>query len=78
MARFFTYSRFVAWMKVLLPLVALGVPAFGVSLAAQGMPLALSWPVALLELVGGVLVIVGVHGPGPGGRATSRRAAACT
>ena len=25
MARFFTYSRFVAWMKVLLPLVALGV-----------------------------------------------------
>ncbi|SFC31800.1 DoxX family membrane protein [Massilia yuzhufengensis] len=68
-----------AWLAhALFALVALGVPAFAASLAAQGLPLALSWPVALLELVGGVLVIVGVRGPGAGRRAASRSAAACT
>jgi putative oxidoreductase len=46
----------------LLTLVAVGVPAFGAALAAQGMPTPLAWPAALIELVGGGMIVFGVYG----------------
>jgi hypothetical protein len=42
-----------------LALVALGVPAFAEALAAQGMPVP-AWPLVLVELVAGVVIILGM------------------
>lgn len=45
-----------------LKLVALAVPEFGAALVEQGMPTPMAWPVMLLELAGGALIILGFHG----------------
>jgi putative oxidoreductase len=46
----------------LLKLIVFTVPGFAAFLAAQGMAPALAWPVVLLELSGGVLILLGVRG----------------
>lgn len=46
-------------------LVAYAIPAFGADLAAMGMPLAPAWPLCLVELFGGALLMFGL----PRGRA---------
>ncbi|HEY5799900.1 MAG TPA: DoxX family protein, partial [Burkholderiaceae bacterium] len=38
------------------------VPGFAQFLGAQGMPAFLAWPVVLLELIGGTLIVLGVYG----------------
>ena len=38
------------------------MPAFAAFLNAEGMPTPTVWPVALLELAGGILIILGIHG----------------
>lgn len=46
----------------LLKLIVFTVPGFAGFLTAQGMPALLAWPVVALELAGGVLILLGVHG----------------
>lgn len=46
----------------LLKLLVFTVPGFAAFLAAQGMPAMLAWPVVLLELAGGTLILLGVRG----------------
>ena len=43
-----------------LGLAALGMPAFGDALGAQGMPLQ-ALPATLMELAGGLLILAGFH-----------------
>jgi putative oxidoreductase len=38
------------------------IPGFGAWLADQGLPATAAWPVFLLELVGGLAILVGFHG----------------
>jgi len=45
-----------------LTMAAFFVPGIAVFLAEQGMPTPLSWPAALLELVAGMLLLLGFHG----------------
>lgn len=52
-----------AWLShAFLKLAAFSMPALAAFLNAQGMPTPMAWPVALLELTGGVLIVLGVHG----------------
>ena len=52
-----------AWLShAFLKLAAFSMPALAAFLNAQGMPTPMAWPVALLELAGGVLIILGIHG----------------
>ncbi|MCC2957201.1 DoxX family protein [Massilia sp. IC2-477] len=52
-----------AWLShAFLKLAAFCVPALGSFLALEGMPTPMAWPVALLELAGGALIILGLHG----------------
>ncbi|TFW17408.1 DoxX family protein [Massilia arenosa] len=44
-----------------LKLFVFTVPGFQGFLAAHGMPPALAWPVVLLEIGGGLLILLGVH-----------------
>jgi putative oxidoreductase len=46
----------------LLKLLVFTVPGFAAFLAAQGMPALLAWPVVLLELAGGTLILLGLRG----------------
>jgi putative oxidoreductase len=46
----------------LLKLLVFTVPGFAAFLTAQGMPAMLAWPVVLLELAGGTLILLGVRG----------------
>lgn len=51
------------WLShAFLKLAAFSMPALAGFLNAQGMPTPIAWPVALLELAGGVLIILGIHG----------------
>lgn len=51
------------WIShALLKLVVFTVPGFAAFLATQGMPTFLAWPVVLMELVGGTLILLGLHG----------------
>jgi len=58
--------RFVlgsAWLAhAFLKLAAIAVPSLGAFLAVEGMPTPMAWPVALLELAGGILIVLGIHG----------------
>lgn len=52
-----------AWLShAFLKLAAFSMPALAAFLNAQGMPTPMAWPVALLELAGGVLIVLGIHG----------------
>lgn len=46
----------------LLKLIVFTIPGFESFLTSQGMPAALAWPVVLLELAGGALILTGFHG----------------
>jgi putative oxidoreductase len=46
----------------LLKLLVFTVPGFAAFLTTQGMPALLAWPVVLLELAGGSLILLGVRG----------------
>lgn len=51
------------WLShAFLKLAAFSMPALAAFLNAQGMPTPMAWPVALLELAGGVMIILGIHG----------------
>lgn len=58
-----------------LTLAALASPSFAQALAAQGMPLPLSWPAALAEF-GSALVFLSLRAPRPRLVAGQRRSAA--
>jgi putative oxidoreductase len=52
-----------AWLAhAFLKLAAFALPALGTFLALDGMPTPMAWPVALLELAGGALIVLGIHG----------------
>ncbi|WP_081897368.1 DoxX family protein [Massilia sp. BSC265] len=52
-----------AWLShAFLKLAAFSMPAVGAFLNAAGMPTPVAWPVALLELAGGILIVLGIHG----------------
>jgi putative oxidoreductase len=46
----------------LLKLFVFTVPGFAAFLAAHGLPTLLAWPVVLLELAGGTLILLGLRG----------------
>ncbi len=51
------------WIShALLKLLVFTMPGFQAFLASQGMPTILAWPVVLLEIGGGVLILLGIHG----------------
>lgn len=51
------------WIShALLKLLVFGIAGFEAFLASQGMPTFLAWPVVLLELTGGALILLGIHG----------------
>ncbi|MDB5822577.1 MAG: hypothetical protein JWR21_1281 [Herminiimonas sp.] len=51
------------WIShALLKLIVFTVPGFQAFLAAQGMPTYLAWPVVLIELTGGALILLGMNG----------------
>lgn len=51
------------WIShALLKLLVFTVPGFERFLASQGMPTFIAWPVVLLELAGGALIVLGIHG----------------
>jgi putative oxidoreductase len=51
------------WLShALLKLLVFTIPGFAGFLASQGMPTFLAWPVVLLELAGGTLILLGWHG----------------
>jgi putative oxidoreductase len=51
------------WLShCLLKLFVFTMPGFAAFLTAQGMPALLAWPVVLLELTGGTLILLGVRG----------------
>jgi putative oxidoreductase len=52
-----------AWLShAFLKLAAFSMPSLAAFLNAGGMPTPVAWPVALLELAGGVVIILGMHG----------------
>lgn len=52
-----------AWLShAFLKLAAFSMPSLAAFLNAGGMPTPIAWPVALLELAGGVLIVLGIHG----------------
>ena len=53
----------VMWIShALLKLLVFTVPGFESFLASHGMPTFVAWPVVLLELTGGTLILLGWHG----------------
>lgn len=51
------------WIShALLKLLVFTVPGFQSFLASHGMPTAVAWPVVLLEIGGGALILLGVYG----------------
>jgi putative oxidoreductase len=51
------------WLShALLKLLAFTIPGFEAFLASQGMPTFIAWPVVMLELAGGSLILLGFHG----------------
>ena len=46
----------------LLKLLVFTMPGFQAFLASQGMPTFMAWPVVLMELAGGILILLGLHG----------------
>lgn len=51
------------WIShALLKLLVFTMPGFQGFLASQGMPTFMAWPVVLMELVGGTLILLGLHG----------------
>lgn len=51
------------WIShALLKLLVFTMPGFKAFLGAQGMPQWVAWPVVLMELVGGALILLGVQG----------------
>lgn len=51
------------WIShALLKLLVFGIPGFAAFLESKGLPGLAAWPVFLLELGGGVLILVGWHG----------------
>lgn len=51
------------WLShALLKLLVFTMPGFQGFLASQGMPTFIAWPVVLMELAGGVLILTGFHG----------------
>ncbi len=51
------------WIShALLKLLVFTIPGFEGFLAKHGMPAELAWPVVLLELGGGALILLGAHG----------------
>ncbi|HEY0844164.1 MAG TPA: DoxX family protein [Noviherbaspirillum sp.] len=46
----------------LLKLLVFGIAGFEGFLASHGMPVFVAWPVVLLELAGGSLILLGIHG----------------
>lgn len=57
------FSLGAMWIShALLKLLVFGIAGFGGFLASQGMPAFAAWPVVLLELAGGTLILLGFHG----------------
>jgi putative oxidoreductase len=51
------------WIShALLKLLVFTMPGFQGFLASQGMPVLVAWPVVLMELAGGILILLGLHG----------------
>ena len=51
------------WIShALLKLLVFTMPGFQGFLASQGMPAFMAWPVVLMELAGGALILLGLHG----------------
>jgi putative oxidoreductase len=51
------------WIShALLKLLVFTIPGFQAFLAAQGMPAFMAWPVVLMELAGGAMILLGYHG----------------
>lgn len=51
------------WIShAMLKLAVFTVPGFAAFLAGLGMPAVLAWPVVLAEIVGGALILAGIHG----------------
>ncbi len=51
------------WIShALLKVFVFTIPGFEGFLAAQGMPVILAWPVVVMELIGGALILAGFHG----------------
>lgn len=51
------------WIShALLKLLVFGIAGFEGFLASHGMPVFIAWPVVLLEIVGGTLILLGLHG----------------
>ena len=46
----------------LLKLLVFTIPGFATWLGTQGLPAAFAWPVFLLELVGGLAIVLGLYG----------------
>ena len=46
----------------LLKLFVFTIPGFATWLGTQGLPTAFAWPVFLLELVGGLAIVLGIYG----------------
>ncbi|HCY63877.1 MAG TPA: hypothetical protein DHV59_13835 [Oxalobacteraceae bacterium] len=51
------------WIShALLKLLVFTMPGFQGFLASQGMPAFMAWPVVVMELAGGILIVLGLHG----------------
>lgn len=51
------------WIShAMLKLTVFTVPGFASFLSSLGMPAVLAWPVVLAEIVGGALILAGIHG----------------
>lgn len=51
------------WIShALLKVLVFTITGFETFLAAHGMPVFVAWPVVLLELAGGTLILLGIHG----------------
>lgn len=57
------FSLGTMWIThALLKVLVFTIPGFQAFLAGQGMPSVLALPVVALEIVGGVLIVLGIHG----------------
>ena len=53
----------VMWIAhALLKLFVFTIPGFATWLGAQGLPTAFAWPVPILELAGGLAIVLGIYG----------------
>ena len=46
----------------LLKLLVFTIPGFAAWLSTQGLPVAFTWPVPILELAGGLAIVLGIYG----------------